>query len=93
MATKPRKKKEADVVVAPEPERPKFTKDDRKFATDYVLRVHGFRIRKRKFKEEAIWEREGDLYTESEALITIPKKTLDAAQEVQERFWDSLGKP
>ena len=57
-----------------------------RFSLDILLRSHGFCIKRRKGKEEPVWERKGEEFRQRDALRTIPNKEIGEAKEQEDDY-------
>lgn len=55
-----------------------------RFAMDSLLRLHGFFIHERPKNKQPIWGKKGKLYTQKEALATLPDDDTEDAAYAQE---------
>lgn len=81
MSRKPQRRTTTDDVVFGT-----VCEDDRN-AVDELLRRAGFRIRHRPARGEPVWERDGELYPQSDAVRHLDVKQLNNAVERQDWYW------
>ncbi len=67
----------------PEEDGKKFSQDhSNRLPLDVVLRKNGFKIKSRQNKTQAIWEKDGEDFSQDQALKLCPRKEVQCALEL-----------
>jgi hypothetical protein len=61
-----------------------------RFSLDNILRKHGFKIHSRRGDREAVWDLQGVLFLESEALLRLNRNEIKEAERHERSYWKKI---